>query len=362
VRLLDAHHGSKPTSSAMAWQNRQAQSQNASAPWRNKEQGRWSRKPAKRQPTWEEIRDLTSRIDAFTTQPDNKPAKEADADKARLVSLKRMRAEAANLEDQEYLDTKINELSSRIARQLPLHDRLKIAKEKCEAADQRVQRNQVHLDRARLSSEKASAHLAECRRELEQIQAEVSADGHGGQQAQQRATSQALEQAAGALQYMVTLAMQNRGTVTFTADLLADVGNILDAMPRGSGPAPRTPNGPSAPRTPTGNHAQEPYLSPYEEDEEELISDVEFASEVEEPPSPARGRAPTTPSAGGVTPGQGTPAAARKAALGETKTEQTQNQRQQPMAPFSRVSRRARVDPYDLNTPKKPRRTRTRSA
>ena len=167
----------------MAWRN-SANGQSASAPWRNKEekQGRWPRKPAKRQPTWEEIRDLTKRIDAFTTQPDNKPAKEADADKARLVSLKRMRAEASNLEDQEYLDTKINELSSRISRQLPLHDRLKIAKEKCEAADQRMQRNRVHLERAKQSFEKANAHHAECRRELEQIQAEVSADGHGGQQ------------------------------------------------------------------------------------------------------------------------------------------------------------------------------------
>ena len=348
MRILDFHHGSQLTKQAMAWQQRV---QNASAPWRkdkhDKPQARWSRSTKDRQPTWEQINELKKRIDTLTSTASVlspaptpcPPTKEAEADKARLASLKRMKAEASNPEDQNYLDSKISELTMRLSRRLPLHDRLKLAREKCEAATLRLERNQAHLQRARTSLEAARANHAACLQEIEAVQAEVATDVRGGQPASQQASSQALQQAAKALRHLASMAMQNNGTVHFSAELLADVGSVIDSMPDGCRsqptPAPRTAPG-STRRTPGSTRPTAHGASEGE------ACDVDFDTSLDAGFDRATGSA--------AHPGSEEPwntVGGRRA-----------------MNPFSRMDRgRARADPYSTPaTARTTRRSRTRSA
>ena len=228
----------------MVWQRR---TQTAKPPWHYDDKtdyhnsGQKVRPSKDRPPTWEQSNALKKRIDSLSTTASFSPAastpglptKEAEADKARLASLKRMRANATDPEDQGYLDTKIAELTVRLSRRLPLPNRLKLAKEKCDAAVERLERNQAHLLRAQTSLEAAKANHEACMRELKAIKAEVSADCRGGSSPQSPppAASRALLQASQAPKHLAAMAMQNNGTVHFTAELLADVGTVIDSIP-----------------------------------------------------------------------------------------------------------------------------------
>ena len=63
------------------------------------------------------------------------------SDDGRLAQLKQMRAAAAFPPDQKYLDAQITDLMAQRALKMPIHDRLKLAKERKEAADEKVERN-----------------------------------------------------------------------------------------------------------------------------------------------------------------------------------------------------------------------------
>ena len=334
MRILDAHHGSQPPKTAMTWKQQRVQN-TTSAPWRKgdvREQPAVRRpRPAKeRQPTWEQINDLKKRIDTLSTtasplsfaSPSSLPTKEAEADKARLTSLRRMRAEATNQEDQTYLDAKILELSARLSRGLPLHDRLKLAREKCDAAKVRLERNEAHLQRAKASLEAAKVNHTACIQELEAVQAEVSSDLQRDLPQQQH-SQQLMQQAAKALRHLAAMAMNNNGVVQFSAELLADVGSVIDALPKTSMPPE---NG----------------FETCDDEEIELASDYEHA----------RANTPIglTPDAGRTT-GQ--------------RSQMSWTPQAGDIPPFSRAGRpgRVRLDPY--STPaqtRHPARERTRSA
>ena len=137
----------------------------ARPPWQQ------ARKPrSKREPSWKTVSQLSRQIDEFmaTAKGNAKERSEGAIDDSRLAQLKQMRAAATYPPDQKYLDAQITDLQAKRALKLPIHDRLRLAKERKETADTKVERKREHV-------KKASPALA--RNALVQATAAVAATG-----------------------------------------------------------------------------------------------------------------------------------------------------------------------------------------
>ena len=168
----------------------------------------------------------------------------ADAsDDGRLVQLKQMRAAATFPTDQRYLDAQITDLMAKKALKLPIHDRLKLAKERKEAADDKVERNREHVKKAKASLQAALTLQANCYEEMEALRAEIAAgdepgrpDGSGQPS---ESSAQLLQLASQALQQVATMASANNGRVQFNEQLYSDLQTVISAIPATTAPVNR---------------------------------------------------------------------------------------------------------------------------
>ena len=79
-----------------------------------------------------------------------------------MAQLTQIRAAATYPPDQKYLDAQITDLQAKRALKLPIHDRLKLAKERKETADTKVERNREHVKKAKESLQAALTLQASC--------------------------------------------------------------------------------------------------------------------------------------------------------------------------------------------------------
>ena len=233
----------------MAWGQRS--SWNATAPVRPPWQQ--ARKPrGRREPSWKEINQLSQQIDVFMAtakgnadsrgKARSRSSAEASED-GRLAQLKQMRAAATFPTDQKYLDAQITDLMAQKNLKLPIHDRLKLAKERKEAADDKVERNREHVKKAKASLQAALTLQARCYEEMEALRTEIAAgDEHGrsdGSGQPSESSAQLLQLASQALQQVATMASANNGRVQFDEQLYSNLQSVIGAIPATTAPATR---------------------------------------------------------------------------------------------------------------------------
>ena len=97
-------------------------------------------------------------------------AREEQALKKRLQSLRKMKADACDDEDKIHLEGQIAAVAAKLTQSQPLPDRLATAQAQMEEAIQRLKRNRDHVQRAKDSLRKAKERHEAAVHELETVQ------------------------------------------------------------------------------------------------------------------------------------------------------------------------------------------------
>ena len=272
VSRLAGHHGSALPRAAMTWYRQQNQQGRASGqnadrrrPGQNSDDSRDNRRRRRRHgrsdssPTWEDIRALQQRIEQCTptqrevstipasptptcsptgsvltpvTPPHNAPT--AEALQRRLANLKRLRSEAVDEQDRQYLDRQIDELLAQLRQRKPAHERLREAQERLAQDEERTRRKLEHVARAQDSLAAAQLKLAATQKELDSIQSEIAAARAGlapsppsPQQSWQ--ALQSVQAMAAILTQIATQAAANGGSVLLSPDLMQNMSATLNS-------------------------------------------------------------------------------------------------------------------------------------
>ena len=201
-------------------------------------------------------------------------------DDGRLAQLKQMRAAAAFPPYQKYFDAQITDLMAQRALNMPIHDRLKLAKERKEAADEKVERNREHVKKAKESLQAALTLQASCHEELETLRAEIATGGEPGRSdgsgRSAESSAQLLQLASQALRQVANMASANNGCVQFDQQLFTNLNSVINAIPTTPAPPARNAADQQAGRSMAANLA--PATSAQEYDTAAFDTEDEGAS------------------------------------------------------------------------------------